>query len=264
VGLVITSFFMGFFLSDVGNLINGSHFKNQAGKQSAALSVVKNPSYVGNNDKSDGKQQPSRNQYADNTRHKIYPYSVVSGGTHSVQALRSAIWHDPVIAKHYSNFKIEKATIVEAQMPMTFYVSYRVGDKIYWTKKKLQIAKGEKLITDGQNLSRTRCANRLSEVPQAQTLAEEPTPEILNLPVEPPPELVPEEKESSTDNKYIAAEDLPSLEFHPVKDSRTYKSYAYKESHGHDDVHSVPEPNMMILLTLGLIGLAGIKKKFKK
>lgn len=116
---------------------------------------------------------------------RVFPYSVVEGGVHSVQELRSVILQDPVIAKHYSNFNLDRARIIEAKADRDFHVSYRIGDDIFWTNKKLKVAKGERLITDGTNSTRTRCANMLSEVPLGKTSPNEPVPEVLNEPLDP-------------------------------------------------------------------------------
>ena len=62
-------------------------------------------------------------------------------------------------------------------------MSYRMKDKVYWTKKKVRLAKGEELITDGINYARSRCGNRISEVSQAPTSAEEPSHAMLDTPV---------------------------------------------------------------------------------
>jgi hypothetical protein len=102
-------------------------------------------------------------------RRQVYPYSVVDGGVHSVQELRSAIWWDPVVAKHYSNFELDRAKIIEAKADRDFHVSYQMGREIFWTKKRLKVAKGERLITDGTHFARTRCANVLSEAPWGKT-----------------------------------------------------------------------------------------------
>jgi len=122
---------------------------------------------------------------------QVYPYSVVDGGVHSVQDLRSAIWRDPVVAKHYLNFRLDRARVIEAKADKYFHVSYRIGGEIFWTRKRLKVAKGERLITDGTNFTRTRCANVLSDVPQGKTAPDEPAPEVLDAPLNPPSDPTP-------------------------------------------------------------------------
>ncbi len=45
------------------------------------------------------------------------------------------------------------------------YVSYRIGNKVFWTKHKLALRKGEAMLSDGTNMARTRCGNRISVLP---------------------------------------------------------------------------------------------------
>jgi len=122
---------------------------------------------------------------------RVYPYSVVNGGVHSVEELRSAMERDPIVAEHYSNFKLERARVIEAQEDGEFHVSYRIGVEIFWTKKRLRIARGERLITDGPTFARTRCANLLSEVPRGKTSAYEPRTEVFDAPTLPPSGSIP-------------------------------------------------------------------------
>jgi hypothetical protein len=64
------------------------------------------------------------------------------------------------------------------------FVSYRIGNEVFWTRKKLRLAKGEKLITDGVNFARTRCGNRISETPHPETSPAEPSSEELDTPLQ--------------------------------------------------------------------------------
>src|SRR5207245_11322315 len=54
------------------------------------------------------------------------------------------------------------------------YLSYRMRDRIFWTKKQIALRQGEKLITDGKITARTRCANRVEVLPQAAIAPDEP------------------------------------------------------------------------------------------
>jgi hypothetical protein len=117
------------------------------------------------------------------TRRVVYPYSVVPGGVHSPQDLREVSEHDRVVARHYAGFDFQKAKVVELDQAKLVYLSYRIGDKVFWTKKKIHLRKGEKLITDGKIAARTRCANRVSEQTQNATSPEEPSAEKFEEPV---------------------------------------------------------------------------------
>ena len=114
----------------------------------------------------------------------IYPYSVVPGGVESVKELKWAADHDPVVAAHYAGFDYERAHIVQLTLARTEYVSYRIGNHIYWTSHRITLHKGEKLITDGRMTARTRCANRVEETPQQKSAAKnEPTQQQLEQPL---------------------------------------------------------------------------------
>jgi hypothetical protein len=103
-----------------------------------------------------------------------YPYSVVSGGVRDVHELKWAAEHDPVVASHYAGFDYDHARVVRLVLARTAYISYRIGNKIYWTRHRVSLKKGETLITDGKITARSRCGNRVEEVPQQATSSLEP------------------------------------------------------------------------------------------
>jgi len=117
-------------------------------------------------------------------RRIVYPYSVVPGGVASPAELHQAADHDPVVANHYSGFDYQRAHVVEVSQPKLVYVSYRRGNKIFWTHKQLSLHVGEKLITDGHITARNRCGNQVSVLPQANTSPQEPTVAELDRPDE--------------------------------------------------------------------------------
>ena len=115
----------------------------------------------------------------------IYPYSIVPGGVKDAQELKWAAEHDPVVAWHYAGFDYDHARIVRLVLARTVYVSYRIGHKIYWTRHRVTLKKGESLITDGKITARTRCGNRVEEVPQQATSRSEPPAAKFEEPVQP-------------------------------------------------------------------------------
>ena len=116
--------------------------------------------------------------------HPYYPYSVIPGGAHSRGELEKALAADSVAANHYSNFTVKNTRIVTLDKDRQYYVSYRVGDKIYWTRRALTLHKGEQLLFDGVHYARARCGNRLSEVRATPLLAlSEPNPKKFEAPV---------------------------------------------------------------------------------
>lgn len=119
-------------------------------------------------------------------RRLVYPYSVIPGGVRNAQELKEAISKDPVVAQHYKGFQRDRARIVELPAAKAVYVSYRVASGVFWTKRRIQLVKGEKLVTDGESYARTRCGNRVSETPQPKTSPQEPSPKTLETPREDP------------------------------------------------------------------------------
>jgi hypothetical protein len=112
----------------------------------------------------------------------VYPYSVIAGGAQSPQELREAVATDPVVAQHYADFDITNARRVTLDAPKLVYVSYRIGNKVFWTKNKLALRKGEAMLSDGTNMARTRCGNRISILPVRPNAPAEPTSSELDGP----------------------------------------------------------------------------------
>jgi hypothetical protein len=115
--------------------------------------------------------------------HPYYRYSVIPGGAYTAEELKTALAHDPVAASHYTGFRVDKTHIVTLQSDRVCYVSYRVGDKLYWTRRPITLHKGEPLLTDGVHYARTRCGNRVADSPPPQSAAiSEPDERVFNAP----------------------------------------------------------------------------------
>jgi hypothetical protein len=97
----------------------------------------------------------------------LYPYSVIPGGAEDVAELRSAVARDPVVAEHYAGFDLGHARLVRLDDDRQAYVSYRLGDHVFWTSRKLTLHKGETVFTDGNHTARTRCGNLVAEIQEA-------------------------------------------------------------------------------------------------
>lgn len=115
-------------------------------------------------------------------RRPVYRYSVVPGGVQSGEELRLAAQRDRAVARHFAAFNFERAQVTQLNAPRFVYLSYRRGDRIFWTRKQVALRKGEPLITDGKIAARTRCANQISVLPHAETSMEEPLAQELDDP----------------------------------------------------------------------------------
>lgn len=114
---------------------------------------------------------------------RVYPYSVVPGGVSGVRELGRVLREDKVVAAHYAEFDITKAHERTVDKPRAVHVSYRKGDKVYWTAKKVMLAEGETLLSDGTHEARARCANRISDTPRLPVEAHGPSEEELDAAV---------------------------------------------------------------------------------
>ncbi len=134
------------------------------------------PSPEANSDLAGGRQLNGR---------QLYPYSVIPGGVESGRELQDAVLRDAVVAAHYADFNIAQAHVVRLDADRARYVSYRLGDRVFWTSKTLTLHKGETLISDGAHEARTRCGNRLSETPVAPVSPQQPPENVLLAPEAP-------------------------------------------------------------------------------
>ena len=115
---------------------------------------------------------------------QVYPYSVVSGGVHSTEEFAAALNVDPVVARHYGDVVPGTLRAERVDAPRLAYMSYRVGDQIYWTKRRLMLHAGEQILTDGDTTIRGRCGNRLSDTPMVPTSGQEPLADVFDRPVD--------------------------------------------------------------------------------
>jgi hypothetical protein len=104
--------------------------------------------------------QPQKNNSKD--QRAVFKYSVVPGGVRSQAELAAAAKRDPIVRRHYQGIHLDDVKETHLDHDMQAYVSYRVKDKIYWTQRKLNLHKGELVLTDGKNMVRGRCGNRVS------------------------------------------------------------------------------------------------------
>ena len=122
----------------------------------------------------------------------MYPYSVVPGGVLSETEIEASIASDPVVARHYRDILPEHLHTTRLNAAVNVYASYRSANSVYWTAHTVHVPKGELLLSDGANLIRARCGNRLAftRPPSEQStppLAPSPIPQSPDpAPIEPP------------------------------------------------------------------------------
>lgn len=206
-----------------------------------------------------------------NSSRRVYPYSVIPGGIESAADLRNSIARDPVVANHYKGFDLERARIVHLAEGHLLYVSYRLGARVFWSKKQLRVPSGETLVTDGEYMARTRCGNRVSETPSGPVLAVEP---LFEVPEE--AQDLPEEAALPSGATMMAMQfPLPSF---PISGILTPTGSSGGPGGGiiipptvpvggggpRPPPVSTPEPELLFMLTAGLTGLLLNRRKWMR
>ncbi|MGJ7916045.1 hypothetical protein ACI48D_11265 [Massilia sp. LXY-6] len=115
---------------------------------------------------------------------RVYPYSIVPGGVTDRMELARAVMADKVVAAHYAGFAVDKASLRSVAAARAVYVSYRKGERVYWTAHTVTLAEGESVLSDGRNDIRARCGNRISDTPQLPVEATGPDERELDTPLE--------------------------------------------------------------------------------
>jgi hypothetical protein len=116
---------------------------------------------------------------------KVFPYSLVPGGAQNLEEAKRAM-NDPAVKANYAGIDFRKLRQVKLARNLAGYVSYRRGEKIYWTSELLTLRAGETVFTDGVYLVRGRCLNGYSPDAMLPIGADEPTEQVLDTPVEMP------------------------------------------------------------------------------
>ncbi len=119
------------------------------------------------------------------------------GGVKNANELRAAAARDRAIRRHFAHFDFEHAKLVRNLEAREVYLSYRIRDTIFWTRKRVRLHIGELLLTDGNITARARCGNQISDIAQPEVSAEEPAEDVLDQPV-------------------VAVASVPSAPIHPV------------------------------------------------
>jgi len=206
-------------------------------------------------------------------KHRLYPYSVIPGGVGDASELRKAVARDPLIAAHYAEFDLSRARVVRLDRDKAVYVSFRLNDRVYWTRKTLTLHAGETVISDGVHEARTRCGNRISVAPEGPVSPKEPPAEAMDVaPASPlvvgipetwpdPIPLVPPDSEPPAN---------PILPSPPVGWIIPPPSHPVSGDGPHPNPVlaplpvATPEPGTLVLLALGLLPLAWLAHSAKK
>jgi hypothetical protein len=113
----------------------------------------------------------------------VYPYSVVPGGFRNAEDLQAAVAGDSVVRRHYSHFDFSRAHLIRATEAREVYLSYRIRNAVFWTRRKYRLRIGELLLTDGKITARARCGNQVSETAKPEVSDDEPDQDVLDNPV---------------------------------------------------------------------------------
>lgn len=202
----------------------------------------------------------------------VYAYSVVPGGVKGPDDLRYAAARDYVVRRHYSRFDFSHAHLVRATEAREVFLSYRVRDTVFWTRRKIRLHRGELLLTDGKITARARCGNQISDTAKPEVSEEEPDEDVLDQPVaqlDPGP--------SFPVRPVLAPPDLPGAEplapklfagpfffpYVPVGVPIPCGVYHANQESGHGRCRpkhpkppAVPEPSTMVLIASGLALIA--------
>ncbi len=206
------------------------------------------------------------------SRKVVYPFSIIPGGVQSIDELRGAISRDPVVSAQYAAFRMEYARILRLDRELKMHVSYRRGDKVYWTEREIKLAKGEIIITDGSETALARCGNLVAQTVETPVSPNEPTESELNTPI--PIPYGPVEFES--DNRFPGIQFVsdpyvpPAVTgFHPgggpapaaFVPSGPPGPIPYPGGSTPPPVVKTPEPDTAILLLAGLLALWFVRKR---
>jgi hypothetical protein len=200
----------------------------------------------------------------------IYPYSVIPGGMKDSDDLRYAALRDYVVRRHFAHFDFSRAHIVRATEAREVYLSYRVRDSVFWTRRRIRLHLGELLLTDGKITARTRCGNQISDKAMPEVSDEEPDEDVLDQPVaalDSPampvrPVLAPPELPSggpTAPKLFTAAFLFPYLRGGVPIPSRVCHDGVVVDGHCRPKRHKkpvVPEPSTTMLLASGLALIA--------
>jgi hypothetical protein len=198
--------------------------------------------------------------------HPIYPYSVIPGGSYTAEELSRAVSQDAVTRAHYRGFDVGRARPELLPQDRSAYVSFRLRDRVYWTRRPMRLKRGETVLTDGASFARARCGNRIADTPQAPTSAEEPPPYVWNMPGPPAFTGVPRHHDYIP---VVPRPELPQPQLPPPDWSSLPPDLFTRLADGlppytiieesRPPILVTPKPSPLVLLTLALLAIAGLR-----
>ena len=112
-----------------------------------------------------------------------YRHAVIPGGAYSGDELAAALREDAVVAAHYRSVDPSRVRTTVTPAARMAYVSYRIGNRVFWTRKPVRIPAGETLLTDGEIEIRARCGNAVSDIAREPVSDVEPIAAELDEPM---------------------------------------------------------------------------------
>lgn len=192
----------------------------------------------------------------------IYRYSVVPGGFGDPAELRQVADRDYVVRTLYNGLNFPLVHEHRLKGDTLMYVSYRIGQKVFWTQKPHLLKEGDKTFTDGRELVRARCGNLLSLTPRFPTRSVEPSMADMNdvLTARDPGSTVTPMLHSSLT---VAAPPVPGFVIGTIGGGWGGRPCKHEDDGDSDDCkhkHTpppapVPEPGTWVLIGSGLVGL---------
>jgi hypothetical protein len=239
----------------------------QFARQQPVSRLTSSPKIADSADKvQDGGSKPVSytSPFASRSGRPAYLYSVITGGIGSVEELRQITERDPVVAKHFAGFDFDHAHLVTVSEKQSMYVAYRMGDKVYWTRKKMPLHTGETLISDGKIVARTRCGNRVAVAPLGPPAIVDPLESDFDQPlfsndmvtheVEPQPEAYAAAIPGGTPDAGNGLQPTHHKRFLPFF-FLPFAALPGGSSSPHTPLAVAPEPGTLLLLSSGLAGV---------
>jgi hypothetical protein len=190
---------------------------------------------------------------------QTFPFSVIPGGLMDARELTDSIARDAVVRTHYRDLQPDRMWFARVPKPVLAYVSYRKGADIGWTSHPVTIPANELVLTDGKNMIRARCGNRI------EIKRPEPMPAAVLPPEAPPPDVALDTGLPSLIPPTIASPVAPASQIAKAGDPSighiTTPSTTWCCGVVTKVLPTVPEPGSLILVGAGGLGLITLVRR---